>query len=99
MLLDAAAVGDWAAALQGIDTLLVRLTAPLDVLTARDRSRPHGRVPGLAAGHKALHDDIGADLVIDTAATSPTEAAALVFAAQAAPGRVLSRSAGAPGSA
>jgi chloramphenicol 3-O phosphotransferase len=90
MLLDETALPAWAGALVGVDALLVRLTAPFELLLERETTRPHRRTPGLVAGHKPLHDAIDADLVVDTAANTPAEAAALVLNAQAAPMRVLS---------
>jgi len=80
MLLDEGALGDWAQALAGLDARLVRLAPPLEVLQARDATRPHGRVPGLAAGHLALHAALAADLVIDTSVVEPSDAAAQVLA-------------------
>lgn len=93
MLLDDTAIPDWAEALAGVDALLVRLTAPLAVLEAREAARDRRRTPGLAAGHKALHDAIAADLVIDTDETSPDAAVAGIFARQSKPPRVLRRQA------
>jgi chloramphenicol 3-O phosphotransferase len=83
MLLDAPALDDWAAALAGLDVRTVRLSSPLAVLASRDRTRPHGRVPGLAAGHFALHAALAADLVIDTSTIEPAEAARTVLALEA----------------
>jgi chloramphenicol 3-O phosphotransferase len=89
MLLDKAALADWAHALAAVDSLLVRLTAPLDVLLAREAARTLHPTPGLVAGHSRLHDALAADLVIDTAAHPPAEAADLVLHAQRALKRTL----------
>jgi chloramphenicol 3-O phosphotransferase len=91
MLLEESAAADWAEALAGVDALLVRLTAPLNLLREREAARPHPRKRGLAAGHTALHDAIAADIVIDTGATAPAAAATMVLEAQLAPERVLAR--------
>ena len=80
MLLDAACLPDWAEALEGLDAVLVRLTASPEALARHERDRPHGRKPGLAAGHAELHARLAADLVIDTSMATPEEAAAQVLA-------------------
>jgi len=91
MLFDETALPEWTSALTGVDALLVRLTAPLEALLDRETTRAHRRTPGLVAGHKPLHDAIDADLVVDTAANAPAEAAALILKAQATPVRVFNR--------
>jgi chloramphenicol 3-O phosphotransferase len=80
MLLDAASLADWTQALAGLDTRLVRLTAPLQALTRREAARERRRTPGLAAGHYALHEGVDADLVIDTSRLAPAAAAGQVLA-------------------
>jgi hypothetical protein len=73
----------------GGDVLFVRVTAPIDVLTARvadDSRRAHGklvdpdRLREMLAAHddSTLHED---DLVLDTSTMEPAEAAGLVVSA------------------
>jgi hypothetical protein len=62
----------------------VHVTAPLDELLRREAARSQHRTLGLVAGHKALHDNIRADLVIDTSAVTPEEAAARILGCRAA---------------
>jgi chloramphenicol 3-O phosphotransferase len=79
MLLDTTVLADWAEGLAGVPTLLVRLTAPLAELVRREQARTLHPTPGLVAGHFDLHEQIAADLVIDTSITAPVEAADLVL--------------------
>lgn len=81
MLLDDAVLADWRVALAEVPTLLVRLAAPFAELQRREEARTRRRTPGLVAGHYAQHEAVAADLVIDTAAMTPDEAAARVLSA------------------
>lgn len=81
MLLDAAVLADWREALAQVPTLLARLAPPLAELRRREAARVARATPGLAEGHFALHDEVAADVVIDTAEAPPEVAAAQVLAA------------------
>lgn len=79
MLLDAAVLQDWRAALAATPTLLVRLTAPFDDFLIREAARTVHATPGLVCGHFELHEAIRPDLLIDTSVTSPEAAARRVL--------------------
>lgn len=89
MLLDEGCLADWAEALDGLPVAFIRLSAPLEELRRRERTRPHGRVPGLAEGHLALHERLEADLALDTSAQDVAAMAAQVVGLPA--GRALAR--------
>jgi chloramphenicol 3-O phosphotransferase len=79
MLLDAACLADWAESLTGLDVTLVRVTAPPEELRRREHTRPHGRVPGLSAGHLQLHAGLAVDLEVDSASARTDELAARIL--------------------
>jgi chloramphenicol 3-O phosphotransferase len=79
MLLDEACLSDWAEALDGLPVTLVRVAPPLEELRRRERTRPHGRVPGLAEGHAPLHLWLDVDFSLESSILSPAEMAALVL--------------------
>jgi chloramphenicol 3-O phosphotransferase len=63
-------VARWRAALQGYNVLWIGLTAPLEVLEARERTRSN-RAPGMSrAQFKVVHKGVDYDLFFDTDATS-----------------------------
>ena len=71
----------WRRELAGHRTWWVRLTAPLDVVEAREAGRAHGRHLGNARGHLDVAAGESFDLTIDTSARSPAEVADAVLAA------------------
>jgi chloramphenicol 3-O phosphotransferase len=75
MLLDLAVLKDWADALAGRSTLLVKVTAPKRELLRREAARQLHPTPGLVAGHFDMHQAIVADIDVDTSSARPTEAA------------------------
>lgn len=72
---EAPQIADYRRILQSYSPLLVGLTAPLDVLEERERSRGD-RMVGLARWqHERVHRDVDYDLMLDTSSHTPTEAA------------------------
>ena len=71
----------WAAAVSGLEVLLVSVTCPLAVLERRERGRSNP--VGLARGHfSAVHDHgVPYDLTVDTTSGTPAELAGTVLAA------------------
>ena len=71
----------WQRHLEGMDVRWIAVTAPLDVLEHRERQRDD-RFDGLARSeHDIVHRHARYDLTIDTAALTPTQAAAAILEA------------------
>jgi chloramphenicol 3-O phosphotransferase len=81
VLLSAACLAGWAAALEGIEATLVHVTAPLPELLRREEARERRRTPGLAAGCLPLHLAIEVDVTVDTSEAEPAVLAERLLAA------------------
>jgi len=81
MPVDGSILPAWRRELAGHRAWWVRLTAPLDVVEAREAARPHGRHPGNARGHLDVLDGEAFDLTVDTTARTPAEVADAVLGA------------------
>ena len=73
MLLDAAHADLWKEALPGVESLVVRLVAPVTVL--RERNARRKNPPGLAENHIASNEQIAADSELDSGLLSVEEMA------------------------
>ncbi len=80
LLLEGAFLDDYLDALAGYDVLFVGVRCDLATLNRRETARP-GRFPGTAAAHfEQVHAGCIYDIEMDTAAATPRECAAAVYA-------------------
>jgi chloramphenicol 3-O phosphotransferase len=83
MLLDENVLHDWTEALQGLEVMLVRTTAPSSMLSSREALRKRSR--GLALGSVEANSGFAVDIEIDTSRVSPQQGAQRILAALANP--------------
>lgn len=81
MPLDETIVPAWRRDLRAAASFWVHLTAPLQVLESRERTRVRGQHLGNARGHFGIAPDDGWDLVLPVEDLSPEAAAAKIIAA------------------
>lgn len=81
MPLDETIVPGWRRDLRASASFWVHLTAPLEVLEQRERSRTRGQHIGNARGHYGIAPDHGWDLTLPVEELTPNEAAARIIAA------------------
>jgi chloramphenicol 3-O phosphotransferase len=74
MLLDESVLADWQVALHGLRVYVVQVTAPVELLVARERERGHHT--GLARGHLPANTLSSYDIAVDTSLKTPAECAA-----------------------
>lgn len=85
LLLEPAFLDDYLAALDGFAVTFVGVRCPLDVVNARERSRPD-RFPGTAEAHtERVHAGCHYDVQVDTSRQSPRRCAEMVLAVADAP--------------
>lgn len=82
MPIDDTILAAWRADLAGYRVFWVLLTAPLEVLEAREEQRQHGRHRGNARGHLTVGMADPFDLRIDTGAKNPQDTAAAIASAR-----------------
>lgn len=91
LLLEEAYVRDYVEALHGLSVTLVGVRCPLDVVNAREASRP-GRFPGTAESHfDTVHAHCRYDVEVDTHSTPPRACAERVVRAMAVGGSAFER--------
>lgn len=91
LLLEEAYVRDYVEALRGLSVTLVGVRCRLDVVNAREASRP-GRFPGTAESHfDTVHAHCRYDVEVDTHSTPPRACAERVVRAMAVGGSAFER--------
>ena len=93
VFVDRAWLDGWRRELDGVESLLVAVVAPLDVLEARETARGN-RIAGEARSQfDVIHNGIDYDVTVDTSSQSPEECALAILAALPPPRRSRPRSA------
>ena len=82
---------DYLEALRGLEVTFVGVRCPLEVVNAREASRP-GRFPGTATAHfDQVHAHCVYDVEVDTASTTPRACAMRVIEVAGGPGTAFDR--------
>jgi chloramphenicol 3-O phosphotransferase len=86
VFIDPAWLDGWRTELENVESLLVGVMAPADILEQRERARGNRIVGEACAQVDVIHRGIEYDLTVDTSRQSPDECAREILAALSPPG-------------